>query len=81
MYNLINVVTEYDEIVAVLAGHFSPKLLTITEQFHFHKRNQEEGESVTIFVAILKKLAEHCEFNKVLNEAIRDRLVCTAIQK
>lgn len=29
-----------------------------------------------MFVAALKKLAEHCEFNDVVNDTIRDRLVC-----
>lgn len=75
----------YDEIVAVLSAHFSPKPLVIAERFRFHKRNQEEGETVTMFVAALKKLSEHCEFGDVLNDTIRDRLVCglrsEAIQK
>lgn len=66
----------YDSIVATLAAHFAPKPLLIAERFRFHKRNQEEGESVTVFVAALRKLAEHCEFNDVLNNTIRDRLVC-----
>ncbi|XP_048059455.1 uncharacterized protein K02A2.6-like [Megalobrama amblycephala] len=75
----------YAEIVAVLSAHFSPKPLVIAERFRFHKRNQEEGETVTMFVAALKKLSEHCEFGDVLNDTIRDRLVCglrsEAIQK
>lgn len=29
-----------------------------------------------MFVAALRKLAEHCEFGTVLNDALRDRLVC-----
>lgn len=29
-----------------------------------------------MFAATLWKLAEHCEFNSVLNDTIRDRLVC-----
>ncbi|KAJ8351903.1 hypothetical protein SKAU_G00233790 [Synaphobranchus kaupii] len=29
-----------------------------------------------MFVAALRKLAEHCEFNDVLNLSLRDRLVC-----
>ncbi|XP_039518223.1 uncharacterized protein K02A2.6-like [Pimephales promelas] len=75
----------YAEIVAVLSAHFSPKPLVIAERFRFHKRNQEEGETVTMFVAALKKLSEHCEFGDVLNDTLRDRLVCglrsEAIQK
>ncbi|KAG1929501.1 K02A2.6-like [Pimephales promelas] len=66
----------YDQIVATLKAHFSPKPLVIAERFRFHRRNQLEGETVTMFVAVLKKLAEHCEFGKVLNDTLRDRLVC-----
>jgi len=75
----------YAEIVAMLSAHYSPKSLVIAERFRFHKINQEEGETVTMFVAALKKLSEHCEFSDVLNDTIRDRLVCglrsKAIQK
>ena len=66
----------YAEIKTILAAHYSPKPLVIAERFRFHKRNQEEGESVTMFVAALKRLSEHCEFDAVLNDTIRDRLVC-----
>ncbi|KAK0144661.1 Gag polyprotein [Merluccius polli] len=67
----------YQEIVTALTAHFSPKPLQIAERFRFYKRNQEEGESVTVFVAALRTLTEHCEFkNDALNDAIRDRLVC-----
>ncbi|CAL9699707.1 unnamed protein product [Knipowitschia caucasica] len=52
----------YDDIVKVLKGHFAPKPLVIAERFRFHKRNQEEGESVAQYVAVLKGLSEHCEF-------------------
>lgn len=66
----------FKEIVDNLTNHFSPKPLVIAERFRFHKRNQEEGESVPMFVAALRKLAEHCEFKDVLNDTLRDRLVC-----
>lgn len=49
----------YDEIVATLKGHYSPKPLIIAERFQFHKRNQEEEESISQFVAVLKQLSEH----------------------
>lgn len=66
----------YKEIVDILTTHFSPKPLVIAERFRFHRRNQEEGESVNMFVAALRKLAEHCEFGDVLSDTLRDRLVC-----
>lgn len=66
----------YDDIVKILGNHYSPKPLIIAERFRFHKRNQEEGESVAQFLAVLKRLSEHCEFGVALNDTIRDRLVC-----
>lgn len=43
------------ERVQILGNHYSPKPLIIAERFRFHKRNQEEGESVSQFVAALKR--------------------------
>lgn len=75
----------YNDIVKILDKHFTPKPLVIAERFRFHKRNQEESESVVQYVAVLKKLSEYCEFDAALNDTIRDRLVCglrsEAIQK
>ena len=75
----------YREIVTILKEHYAPKPLIIAERFRFHKRNQEEGESVSQFVAVLKQLSEHCEFGLSLSDTIRDRMVCglcsEAIQK
>ena len=66
----------HDEIVTILGNHYSPKPLIIAERSRFHNRNQEEGESVSQFVAVVKQLSEHCEFGRSLNDTIRDRLVC-----
>ncbi|XP_028660385.2 uncharacterized protein K02A2.6-like [Erpetoichthys calabaricus] len=66
----------FDDIAKILDSHFSPKPLLIAERFRFHKRNQEEGESVAQYVAVLKKLTEYCEFGANLDDALRDRLVC-----
>jgi hypothetical protein len=55
------------DIVKILKGHFSPKPLGIAERFRFHRINQEEGESVTMFAAALNKLSEYFKFNDALN--------------
>ena len=65
-----------DDIVKLLENHLSPKPLVIAERFRFHKRDQHEGESVTVYVAELRKLSEHCDFKATLGDALRDRLVC-----
>ena len=64
------------EIVKILQEHLSPKPLVIAERFRFHKRSQLEGESISSFLASLKKLSEYCEFGTNLNDSLRDRFVC-----
>uniref|UniRef100_A0A3B3R045 ribonuclease H n=1 Tax=Paramormyrops kingsleyae TaxID=1676925 RepID=A0A3B3R045_9TELE len=93
MFNLLRSLTQpdkpgdksYQEIVRLLKEHYSPKPLIIAERFRFHKRNQQDGESISQFVAVLKRLSEHCEFGLSLSDTICDRLVCglrsEAIQK
>jgi hypothetical protein len=56
--------------------HLNPKPLIIAERFRFHKRDQQENESVAQFVAAVKKLTKHCEFGLFRDDAIRDRIVC-----
>ena len=63
-------------MLRLLNDHLSPKPLVIAEHFRFHKRDQKEGESITVYVAELRKLTEHCKFGGTLNDALRDRLIC-----
>ena len=57
----------------------------IAERFKFYQRSQGSGESVSDFMASLRKLASRCKFETFLSEALRDRFVCglcsEAIQK
>ena len=66
----------YDVLVATMTRHLKPKSLVIAERFKFHQRVQGETESVSEFMAALRKLADKCEFGEYLEEALRDRLVC-----
>ena len=66
----------FKTIVETLQKHLSPRPLLIAERFRFHKRNQLEGETVSSYLAELKKLSLYCEFGTNLNDALRDRLVC-----
>ena len=66
----------YANIVEILSAHLSPKPLVIAERFRFHKRDQREGETISIFVADIRKLSRHCEFGEALDSSLRDRLVC-----
>ena len=65
-----------DEIVTALDSHYEPQPIVIAQTFHFHRRNQLPTESITEFVAELRRLSIHCSFGANLDEALRDRLVC-----
>ncbi len=66
----------FQQIVDILNEHLNPKPLVIAERFRFHKRNQAKGESVSEYIAELRRLSEHCQFGAGLADALRDRLVC-----
>ena len=66
----------FQDLTDTLQRHFDPKPLVIAERFHFHRRDQAEGESVSEYLAELRRLATHCEFEQYLEQVLRDRLVC-----
>ncbi|KAK8788142.1 hypothetical protein V5799_022084 [Amblyomma americanum] len=67
---------KFTELMAILNSHFSPAPSEIAESYRFHTRVQLENESVAVFVAELRQMAEHCNFGTALNRMLRDRLVC-----
>jgi len=65
-------------LTCALKNHFEPKRVVITERFHSYRRNQEPGESIADYVAELRRLSMHCDFEAAqLEEALRDLLVCS----
>ena len=60
----------------VLKIHLNPKPIEIAERYKFYLRGQLEGESLKQYIAELRKLAEHCNFNAFFEEVLRDRYVC-----
>ena len=66
----------YAEISEALRSHYEPQRAVIAELFHFHKRDQNAGETITDYDAALRKLAIHCQFGETLEDTLRDRLVC-----
>ena len=66
----------YDELVALVKSHYTPKPSVIVQWFQFHSRTQKPGETVATFVAELRQLSKFCEFGASLEDMLRDRLVC-----
>lgn len=60
----------------MVKDHHQPRPSTIVQRFNFHTRTQKPGETISDFVAQLRKLSEYCEFGNTLEDMLRDRLVC-----
>ncbi len=46
------------------------------ERFKFHNRVRKEGESISDFVAALKRQTKTCGFGDAMEDLLRDRIVC-----
>ena len=68
----------YADMAKLVQEHFKPKPSVIVERFKFNTRGQQQGETISVFLAELRRLSENCEFGATLDEMLRDRLVCGA---
>ena len=66
----------FQNLVDMLQHHFDPKPLVIAERFHFHRRDQAEGESITEYLSEFRCLVTHCKFEEYFEQTLRDHLVC-----
>ena len=46
------------------------------ERYRFHMRCQRKDETVSQFVTALKLLATSCKFGELMNDMIKDHIVC-----
>ena len=66
---------KFDELVALVQEHFTPKPSEIVLRYKFYTRARQTGDKVHQFVATLKNLCKDCNFGTTLNTMMRDRLV------
>ena len=66
----------FKDLADTLRQHFYPKPIVIAERYHFYKRDQAAGESISEYLAELCRMATHCDFGNFLDQALRDRFVC-----
>ena len=65
------------QIVERLQKHFEPKPSIIVECFKFHKRSQQTGESIAMYIAELRRLVARCSIPcDHLDDTLRDRFMC-----
>ena len=66
---------KFDEIVAVLTKHYSPPPSEVVQSYRFFSRVRQPGESVSAFVAALRRLAKDCNFGDAMERTLRDKIV------
>ena len=52
----------YAELAVKLKRHFKPKRLAVAKRFRFNTTQQQPGQSVSEFIAQVKKLLTYCEY-------------------
>ena len=65
----------FEELCILMERHIRPTTNVIHERFLFNTRDKKEDESISEYVTLLRKMSEHCNFEKKVNEHIHDRLV------
>lgn len=66
----------YDERIGYLQCHFNPRPSEIVQCFQFHNCKQQLGQSISAFIAELRKLSVHCNFGDQLKNVLRDQIMC-----
>ena len=61
-----------------MEAHYNPKKSEAVQRYKFNSRVRHSRETVSTYIAELKKLAIHCGFNdeNTLKRMLCDRLVC-----
>lgn len=62
--------------VEYLTDHYKPKPSEMSLRYSFRERIQKPSETISEFVADLKRLSIHCNFGDNLEQNLRDQLVC-----
>ena len=61
--------------------HQNPRPNPIAERFKFNSRNRLPDESISTYMAELRRLTEHCNYGATLPDMLRDRLVCGVVHE
>ena len=66
--------TDLADLLKLLKEHYSPRPNPIVCRREFYKRDRRSGEKVAVYLAELRRLADHCDFGAYLDTALRDML-------
>ena len=63
----------FAQLVELVAKHHNPEPTVIVQRFKFHSRCRQPGETVSTYVAELRRLSEYCRFGDQLEDMLRMR--------
>ena len=66
----------FAELVTLVKEHQQLAPSFIVQHYNFNTRVQQPGETISAFVAQLRKIARDCLYGETLEDMLRDRLVC-----
>ena len=66
---------KYSTVKAKFESHYIKRQNTILERARYNRRVQQEGEFMDDFIIDLYSLAEHCQYGRLHNEMVQDRIV------
>jgi len=66
----------FNELVQLVKNHQNPKPSETVQRYKFNTRERNPNESISMFVAELRNISEHCNFGVTLEDMLRDKLVC-----
>ncbi|XP_030836069.1 uncharacterized protein K02A2.6-like [Strongylocentrotus purpuratus] len=67
---------DFQELVKLMIDHRDPKPSVIVQRFKFNSRARKPEESISTYIAELRRVAIECKFDTILDEMLRDRIVC-----
>ena len=59
-----------------MKDHLKPQPILIAKRYKFYTRDQKQDESVSEYIAELRKVSLYCEFKAFVDDALRDKFVC-----
>ena len=66
---------EYSALLELTKKYYNPQPSVIMQRYKFNSRNQKLDESISTYVAELRKLTEFCEYGESINDMLRDKFV------
>ena len=68
-----------EELFETLKEHLKLQTIVIAERYKCYRSDQKENETISDYIAALRKLTLNCNFREFLDEALRGRFVCGLI--